>query len=236
MIGRFNRVWMRFWMRFAGRSAGGRLATRLATWFAPPYKARIQMAWMSTRGYISPSAIIYHRDLKLSPHVFIGDCVTVFQEDGGGPVTLGEAVRLYGDCLLETGQGGSITIGERSRVHRGCHLIAYKAPIQIGCDVGISQNCAFYSYNHGVAPGRPVSAQPLQTHGPIVIEDHAWLGVGVIVLDGVRIGNGAVIGAGAVVTRDIPDGAIASGVPARVTKMREALGERAPQTGGSRYD
>ncbi len=235
MIDMFKRLWIRFWMRLAGRGPGGRMATRLATWLAPPYKARHSLAWMNRRGYISPSATLYHRDLRLDPHVFVGDRVTVFQEGHGGPVTLGAGVRLYGDCLLETGDGGSITIGSRSRVHQGCQLISYEAPIQIGCDVGISQNCAFYSYNHGVAPDRPVSTQPLASRGPIIVEDHVWFGVGVIVLDGVRIGTGAVIGAGAVVTRDIPAGAIASGVPARVMKMRDEVSdERAPQAGASR--
>ena len=63
----------------------------------------------------------------------------------------------------------------------------------------------------------------MQTKGGIVIEDDVWLGFGVIVLDGVRIGKGAVIGAGAVVTKDIPEGAIAAGIPARVIKMRSDL-------------
>ena len=53
------------------------------------------------------------------------------------------------------------------------------------------------------------------------MDDYAWLGVGVIVLSGVRIGKGAVVGAGSVVTRDIPDGGVAVGVPARVIKMRD---------------
>ena len=62
-----------------------------------------------------------------------------------------------------------------------------------------------------------------QSGGDIVIDDDALLGVAVIVLDKVRIGKGAVIGAGSVVTRDVPDGAIATGVPARVVKMRSEL-------------
>ncbi|HOA81763.1 MAG TPA: DapH/DapD/GlmU-related protein, partial [Defluviitaleaceae bacterium] len=52
----------------------------------------------------------------------------------------------------------------------------------------------------------------------IVIEDDAWIGAGAIILPGVRIGRGAVIGAGAVVTRDIPEYSIAVGVPAKPTK------------------
>lgn len=216
-------LWTRGWMRFAGLSRGGRIATRLATLFAPPYKARTYLAWMNERGFVSPAATIYHTGLRLGAHVFIGDRVMIFQHDQGGPVELGDGVSLYGDCLIETGPGGSVAIGEGSRVHRGSHLISYKAPIRIGRDVGVSQNCALYSYNHGFAPDIPVSAQPLETRGPIIIEDHVWLGVGVIVLDGVRIGEGAVIGAGAVVTRDIPNGAIAMGVPARVVRMRSGM-------------
>jgi acetyltransferase-like isoleucine patch superfamily enzyme len=57
--------------------------------------------------------------------------------------------------------------------------------------------------------------QPLQTKGGIVIEDDVWIGFGVIVLDGVKIGKGAVLGAGSVVTRDIPDNTVAVGVPAK---------------------
>ena len=74
-----------------------------------------------------------------------------------------------------------------------------------------------------IKANEPIRSQPLQTKGGIVIEDDVWLGFGVIVLDGVRIGKGAVIGAGSVVTKDIPEGAIAAGIPARVIKMRSDL-------------
>ena len=97
------------------------------------------------------------------------------------------------------------------------------APIRIGAFAEIAPNCAFYPYDHGYKANELIRCQPLQTKGGIVIEDDVWLGFGVIVLDGVKIGRGAVIGAGAVVTGDIPEGAIAAGVPARVTKMRSDL-------------
>lgn len=212
--------WTAFWMRFAGRGRFGRIATWFATCFAPPYQARIHLSYLNRRGYVAPSATLYHTRLILGEHVFIGDRVIIFQARDGGLVELGDHVRLYGDVLLETGPRGSIALGAQTRIHRGCHLIAYEAPIRIGRDVEISQNCAFYSYDKGFAAGERILAQPLQTKGPIVIGDHVWLGVGVIVLSGVRIGNGVVMGAGSVVTRDIPDGAIAVGVPARVVKMR----------------
>jgi acetyltransferase-like isoleucine patch superfamily enzyme len=93
----------------------------------------------------------------------------------------------------------------------------------IGCGVQIAPNCAFYSYDHSFAPDKLISEQPLKTKGGIIIDDDAWLGFGVIVLDGVRIGKGAVIGAGSVMTQDVPDGAIAVGVPARIVKMRSDL-------------
>ena len=87
----------------------------------------------------------------------------------------------------------------------------------------IAPNCAFYPYDHSIAPDELIKNQPLQTKGGIVIDDDVWLGCGAIVLDGVRIGKGAVIGAGAVVTKDVPDGAIAAGLPARVINMRSNL-------------
>ncbi|MBK8161647.1 MAG: hypothetical protein IPK65_00400 [Gammaproteobacteria bacterium] len=63
--------------------------------------------------------------------------------------------------------------------------------------------------------------QPLVTKGGIVVGDDAWLGYGVIVLDGARIGRGAIIGAGSIVTGDIPEGVIAAGAPAKVIKARD---------------
>jgi acetyltransferase-like isoleucine patch superfamily enzyme len=216
----FKRWWTIFWMRFAGLNTLGRVATRLATWYAPPHKAGYTLAGMNPQGFIAPSAVIYHSDLRLGKNVFVGDRVLIYQAKDGGSVELGDRVYIYRDTILETGYGGSLSIGSRSGIHPRCQFNAYVGSIHIGRGVDIAPNCAFYPYDHGLAPDRPIREQPLETKGDIVVEDHAWLGVGVIVLSGVRIGKGSVIGAGSVVTGDIPDGAIAVGSPARVVKMR----------------
>jgi acetyltransferase-like isoleucine patch superfamily enzyme len=69
--------------------------------------------------------------------------------------------------------------------------------------------------------GVPVLEQPRTSRG-IALGENVWLGTGVKVLDGVRVGRDVVVGAGAVVTTDLPDGVVAAGVPARVVRSREA--------------
>ncbi|MGC2062959.1 MAG: hypothetical protein WA610_08265 [Thermodesulfovibrionales bacterium] len=215
--------WTRFWMHFAGLSGPGRFSTRLATWFAPPYYGRCHLARLNPKGYIAPTAAVYHGNLRLGEHVFVGDRVVIFQDKEGGAVEIGEGVHLYGESFIQTGSGGTVRIGRDTHIQPRCQLSAYKAAINIGKRVQIAPNCAFYPYDHGTAADISMMNQPLTTKGDIVVEDEVWLGFGVIVLDGVRIGKGAVIGAGSVVTRDIPEGAVAVGNPARVIRMRDSL-------------
>jgi acetyltransferase-like isoleucine patch superfamily enzyme len=219
----FHRAWIRFWMQYSGLGRFGRLSMRLAAWVTPPSFERRRLARFGSHGFISPDATIVHRDLQLEKHVFIDDGVLIYQDKGGGSVKLCENAQLFRDTIIQTGKGGTVTIGPETGIQPRCQFSAYLAPIEIGRGVQIAPNCAFYPYNHGMAAGASMLTQPLQTAGGILIENDAWLGVGVIVLDGVRIGQGAVIGAGSVVTCEIPDGAIAMGVPARVVKMRSDL-------------
>ncbi|MDQ4075593.1 MAG: acyltransferase [Chloroflexota bacterium] len=207
-------------MRRAGLDPFGRLSTRLATWFVPPYKGRLGLRNLNPRGYISPSATIYHNDLRFGANVFIGDRVVIYQHEDGGPVEIGDKVSIHNDVTIECGPRGSLKIGTLTHIQPHCVLNVLEAPIEIGCHVQIAVNCTFFPYDHEFAPGELIRHQPLQTKGGIFIEDDVWLGNGVSVLSGVRIGKGAVVGAGAVVTEDIPEGAIAVGVPARVVKMR----------------
>lgn len=221
---RIRTAWARFWMQFAGLSPMSRLAMGMAAWYAPPYLGRHHLADLNSKGfYISPRATVCHNRLQLGPNVFIDDGVIIYGVRNGGPVELGKGVHIHREVIIQTGDNGSLTIGSGTHIQPRCIFSGFKGSIVIGNGVDIAPNCAFYSYDHGIAPGENIRNQPLQSKGGIIIEDGAWLGFGVIVMDGVKIGRGAVIGAGAVVTTDIPEGAIAAGVPARVMKMRAYL-------------
>jgi acetyltransferase-like isoleucine patch superfamily enzyme len=135
-------------------------------------------------------------------------------------------ITLHG-CALDRGvvllcsgapRAGKIEIGEGAYLNRYSMLDAH-AGIQIGRDVMIGPYCYITDGNHGMAPGTSVKSQPM-TARPVVIDDEAWLGAHVTVLAGVRIGRGAVIGAGSVVTRDVPADAIAFGSPAVIHRQR----------------
>lgn len=212
--------WIRFWMQFDPLGPTGHIASYLATWMAPSYKNRCYLAEFNSKGYIAPSASICHTNLILGGNVYIGDRVIIYQAKDGGAVELDKGVQLYSDIIIETGSKGYLKIGKETHIQPRCQLMAYVGSLTIGCRVEIAPNCVFYPYDHGFTPGERIRNQPAKTKGGIVVGDDAWLGVGVIVLDGVRIGEGAVVGAGSVVTNDIPDNAIAVGVPARVIKMR----------------
>jgi len=217
---RIQRRWIRFWMRFAGLGPGGRIATRLASITAHPHKARVYLARLNPRGYISTKAVLFHTDFRYGSHIFIDDRVVLFQREQGGPLVLGDRVYIYRDTILETGYGGSLTIGDEASIHPRCQVHAYVSDIRIGPGVMLAPGCALYPYDHGTDRNRPIREQPLVSKGGIEIGEEAWLSFGVIVLGGVRIGSGAVIGAGSVVTGDIPDHAIAIGRPAKVVKYR----------------
>lgn len=218
-----NDRWQRFWMRFAGLGFAGKIFTRLAVINAPPHKARTALANKNKLGYIDPSATIYHPDIRYGRNIFIGERVIIFDRENGGFVELGDNIRIYRDTILEAGYGAYIKLGKDASIHPRCQINAYISAIEIGKGVMIAPNCALYSYNHGIDPAESIRDQPLESKGPIIIDEEVWIGVNVTILSGVHIGKGAVIGAGSVVMHDVPEGAIVGGNPARIIKLRKEL-------------
>ncbi|WKK72443.1 sugar O-acetyltransferase [Rathayibacter oskolensis] len=111
--------------------------------------------------------------------------------------------------------GENITIGARTFVNYNLTALDVAA-ITIGEDCQIGPNVQLLTPTHPVEPGP--RRDKLEAALPITIGDNVWLGGGVIVCPGVSIGDDSVIGAGSVVTRDIPAGVVAVGNPARVLR------------------
>jgi acetyltransferase-like isoleucine patch superfamily enzyme len=220
MFSRLKIIWSRFWMRFADMPVVGPTATRLALIPVAPFRNRYPLATYFAHGFTAPDASIRKSDLTRGDYVYIGSHLTVFRTRDGGEVILGDRVYLNDGIRLETGQGGSIRIEEGTHVQADCQFSAYMGSIRVGKNVQIAPHCAFYPYNHGIAADRSMMEQPLSSRGDIEIQDDAWLGYGVIVLEDVTIGKGAVVGAGSVVKDHVPAMAICAGVPARVIGRR----------------
>ena len=212
--------WRRSWMRLAHHPRLGRSAARLAGWGMPPLYGRLPLVRFHPRGFYAPSLRLAHSRFSAGKRCFIGDNVLIYEDANGGSVTLEDRVHLHENTSIQTGDGGSVRIGEGTHIQPRCQLSAYVGDIDIGREIEIAPNCGFYPYNHSMDPSSSIQSQPTYSRNGIVIEDEAWLGYGVVVLDGVRIGRGAVVAAGAVVTGDVPEMAIAAGVPAKVVSNR----------------
>ena len=123
------------------------------------------------------------------------------------------------DCFLTApfwcDYGYNIHVGDRFYTNHNC-VILDGAPVTFGDDVMIGPNCCFSTAGH------PLDAetrdQGLEYAYPITVGSHVWFGANVTVLPGVTIGDNSVIGAGSVVTHDIPAGVVAVGNPCRVLR------------------
>jgi acetyltransferase-like isoleucine patch superfamily enzyme len=134
-------------------------------------------------------------------------------------VTLGEDTSIKEYTVLNANQG-RISLGERCWLGPHC-LIYGNGDVTIGNDVLIAAHTTINSISHvATRTDVPMSSQGIYCD-PVVIEDDVWIGLNCTILQGVTIGKGSIIGAGAVVTKDIPPYSIALGVPARVTGQRK---------------
>jgi serine acetyltransferase len=126
-----------------------------------------------------------------------------------------------GVVLLCSGDGPSsikMRIGPCTYINRNTMLDATHS-LEIGSRCAIGPGCYLTDHDHGLDPSLPPLGQPMLS-APTRLGDEVWLGANVIVLKGVTIGARAVVGAGSVVTKDIPADAVAVGVPARVVRFR----------------
>ena len=137
-------------------------------------------------------------------------------------ITWPHQVQIGNHCVLESdilykfvgiwSPGPSIIIGNGVFIGKGCEFNIRKK-INIGHGAAIASGCKFIDHDHGIT-GTKLDETP-GAELEIVVGDYVWLGCNVVVLKGVTIGSSAVVGAGAVVTKNIPAGEIWAGIPAR---------------------
>jgi acetyltransferase-like isoleucine patch superfamily enzyme len=124
---------------------------------------------------------------------YIGARVVFVRENGLGTLVIGDSVQIGENCRID--YTGGVVVGDNALLSAHVHI---------------------YSHDHAYDPRSTPAAREL------VIERDAWIGAHVLVLPSTeRIGRGAIVGAGSVVTRPVPDGAIVAGNPAQFLKMRE---------------
>jgi len=134
-------------------------------------------------------------------------------------IVIGNGVFLGRGTILSC-KDGDITLGDHTNIGFHCEVFSASS-------VTVGRHGLFAAYTYLVGGGHeferadvPVLDQGRSSRG-ITLGDNVWLGTGTKVLDGVRIGRDVVVGAGAVVTDDLPDGVVAVGVPARVVRRRD---------------
>jgi maltose O-acetyltransferase len=132
---------------------------------------------------------------------------------------IGERVQLYSTVAtleLVAEQGGTLEIRERTLVNFGCSIVA-SGHVVIGARTHIGPHTMILdNAYHRLEPERRLERPPPE---PIFIGDNVWIGARSIVLPGVTIGSDSAVGAGSVVTRNVPDRTLVAGVPARVIRQ-----------------
>ena len=110
---------------------------------------------------------------------------------------------------------GDVTIGDNVRVGLHATIIG---PVSIGNHVIIAQNVTISALNHNFGKtDKYIDAQGITTRN-ITIGDDVWIGANAVILSGVKIGSHSIVAAGAVVTKDVPEGMLAAGVPAEIKR------------------
>lgn len=157
--------------------------------------------------------------IRIGDNVVIDDnCLLDAKGWDNNGITIASGVFVGRNTIL-TCKNGDITVGENTMLSANCEVFS-------GSRVSIGRDCEIAAYTYLIGGDHahsrsdvPVAEQGLVSRG-IQVGDNVWLGAGVKVLDGVSIGRDSIVGAGAVVTADLPPFSVAVGVPARVVKLR----------------
>ncbi|MFC1632015.1 acyltransferase [Candidatus Omnitrophota bacterium] len=130
----------------------------------------------------------------------------------------GENYRIHPTASLRCGR--SISLGENSHINQYCCIWASEnSRIVLGDNLLMGPGVKIFSSNHSAKLGIPMNQQEW-VEKDVLIGNDVWLGANVVVVPGVKIGDGSLVAAGAVVTKDVPENSIVGGVPAKLIKAR----------------
>jgi len=156
--------------------------------------------------------------ISVGNRLLVDDYAVLDVHGNGGSISLGDYASL-GRYSTIAAKGGRIKIGKAVNIGSYCRIAT-----QSQLEIGESTLIAAYTY---IGPGNhrrgdektPLIAQEMEIKGGVKIGTHVWIGARATILDGVTVGDGAIIGAHSLVREDVPPSAVVAGIPAKVIKM-----------------
>lgn len=158
--------------------------------------------------------------ITIGKNCFIAPEARLFAEPGR-PIVIGDNSWIAADAVIH----GPVNLGAEVSINHHVTLDGGTKGIMIGKGTRLAAYTYAYAFNHGMAPDRLIMDQPVTSKG-IVIGDDVWIGAHTGIVDGVTIGNGAVIGMGSVVTKAVTAYTKVAGNPANLMGTRADQGEK----------
>lgn len=162
--------------------------------------------------------IRFGRGVKLAGQITFGKniCISDYSSIRGRNIKIESDVYIHENVLIRSNE--YIIIGEGTTINRNCCILA---KVKIGNKCSIAPNVVIIGSNHVfIDPNKTIKEQGSELKG-VIVEDDVWIATNTTILDGVTIGKGSVIAAGAVVNKDVEPYTVVGGVPAKVLKKRK---------------
>lgn len=173
--------------------------------------------------------IVAHSEMHLHMHEVVQRALKITSQMNEKYHTPDEVRKLFSELIgkeldedfglfppFNADYGLNIKVGKNVFINSGC-CFQDQGGIEIGDNVLIGQQVVIATLNHDLNPIKRKNMVP----SPVKIGNDVWIGAKAVILPGVTIGNGAVIAAGAVVTKDVPENSVVAGVPAKIIKKIE---------------
>jgi len=196
--------------------------------------------WVYNPYSVCIALLLRMRGVSIGRNFYIEGVPLLKLEGKASDITIGNNVKVMGDCDIRNRESGKIVIGDGCRLDASIRLVAANDATlsigdetSIGCytvcncgtDVTIGKKCLISGFvyvqssNHGIDKNQWIQDQK-HTYGTIVIEDDVWVGSHASILPGVSIKKGAVVANKAVVTKNVSEYEIVAGVPAQHVRYR----------------